>query len=138
MSTPFYEMGDRLRRLRRAAGQTQVEFAETLGVSLRAYKGYEGGEREIPTSVILKLCDMSSVTPSWILTGKKDDIDPASMEMLKQTMVHGLDLLRTHSTGAPSDNWAEFLAVLVSMSHAQGSRVSKEVANNIFNLKDKL
>lgn len=138
MSTPFYEMGDRLRRLRRAAGQTQVEFAETLGVSLRAYKGYEGGEREIPTSVVLKLCDMSSVTPSWILIGKKDDIDPTSIEMLKQTMMHGLDLLRAHSTGASSENWAEFLAVLVSMSHAQGSRVSKEVSHNIFNLRDKL
>lgn len=138
MSTPFYEMGERLRRLRKAAGQTQMEFAETLKISLRAYKGYELGSREIPTLVVFSICEFSNVTPSWLLTGRKDEVEPASMEIVKATLVQGLELLRSQSTGVPSENWAEFLAVLLSMSHAQNAPVTKDVATSIFSLKDKL
>lgn len=115
-----------------------MEFAETLEISLRAYKGYELGSREIPTLVVLRICDFSSVTPSWLLLGRKDEVEPASMEVVKETLVQGLELLRSHSANVRSENWAEFLAVLVSMSHAENAPVTKDVASSIFSLKDKL
>ena len=138
MSTAFQEIGDRVRRLRRAAGQTQEEFSETIGISLRSLKGYETGARELPTSAILRLCALSSVSPSWILLGRKDDLEPETIGLLQQSLVPGLELLRQQSPDAASESWAEFLGVLMKMSYGQGTPLSREDASRILNLKDKL
>lgn len=60
---------DRLRTLRVMAYCTQREFAEQLEVSLRAYRNYEHGEREIPASLLTTLYTKYRVDPVWVLTG---------------------------------------------------------------------
>ena len=62
-------IGERLLRLRQEKKLTQVEFSRQLGVSQPAYKNYERGEREIPTSILLPLFHIFKVDPLWVLTG---------------------------------------------------------------------
>lgn len=137
MSTSFDEIGERLRRLRKASGRTQQEFAESLGISLRAYKNYESGGRELPSSVVMRLCEISSVSPSWILNGRKDDLDHEAVELLTKSLVLGLHLLRTQTPTGSSEDWAEFLAILLKTTHSQGVPINSQDAERILRFKEK-
>lgn len=61
---------ERLALVRRDTGLTQTQFAEELKVSRRAYINYEGGERELPLSLVLTLHQKLSILPTWFLTGE--------------------------------------------------------------------
>lgn len=135
MPTSNEEIGDRVRRLRKAAGQTQEEFAETTGISLRSLKGYETGARELPTSAIMRLCELSSVTPSWILMGRRDELDEETIELLERAAMSGLDLLREHLPSASSKTWSEYLGILMKLSYAQGTPLAAADAQKILTLR---
>lgn len=49
---------------------TQATFAQEFDISPRAYASYELGEREIPSSFLLKLFEKFSISPTWLLTGE--------------------------------------------------------------------
>lgn len=66
-------MGRRLMAIRVASGLTQSDFADKLGLSLRAYANYERGEREMPTALFRSLVDTFRIDPLWQLTGPGDD-----------------------------------------------------------------
>lgn len=58
---------------------SQIEFAEKLGLAPRAYANYERGEREMPAAVLLRLYELFSIDPVWLLTGTataKDAVIP--------------------------------------------------------------
>lgn len=61
--------GDRVRIVRSMTYCSQQEFAEQLEVSLRAYRNYERGEREMPASLLMTLYTKYRVDPVWVLTG---------------------------------------------------------------------
>ena len=63
-------IGDRLISIRKNEGMTQAIFATEFDISPRAYASYELGEREIPSSFLLKLYERFSISPSWLLTGE--------------------------------------------------------------------
>lgn len=62
-------LGERLVAVRTAAGLTQNTFAESLGLSPRAFANYERGEREIPAAVIRTLYEVHGTDPIWLLAG---------------------------------------------------------------------
>lgn len=62
-------MGRRLMAIRVASGLTQADFADKLGLSLRAYANYERGEREIPTALFRSLSGTFRIDPLWQLMG---------------------------------------------------------------------
>lgn len=62
--------GERLLMVRMWVYQSQVEFAETLGLSPRAYANYERGEREMPTALLLQLYERFKIDPVRLLTGE--------------------------------------------------------------------
>ncbi|WP_238139429.1 helix-turn-helix domain-containing protein [Roseateles aquatilis] len=66
-------MGRRLMAIRVASGLTQADFADKLGLSLRAYANYERGEREMPTALFKSLCETFRIDPLWQLTGPGED-----------------------------------------------------------------
>ncbi len=66
-------VGRRLMAVRAASGLTQLEFANELGLSLRAYANYERGEREMPTALFKALSDSFRIDPLWLLNGPGDD-----------------------------------------------------------------
>lgn len=66
-------LGQRLTKVRLASGLTQAEFADKLGLSLRAYANYERGEREMPTALFRSLTETFRIDPLWLLTGPSEN-----------------------------------------------------------------
>lgn len=62
-------VGRRLLAVREQAKLSQAAFAEALGLSHRAYAGYERGEREAPAAVHRALCERFDIDPVWVLSG---------------------------------------------------------------------
>jgi transcriptional regulator with XRE-family HTH domain len=48
----FFVLGERIAALRKARNVTQVQLAETLGVSQQTVQAYEAGRRRIPVSAL--------------------------------------------------------------------------------------
>jgi transcriptional regulator with XRE-family HTH domain len=48
----FIDLGWRVAELRKQQGITQVQLADTLGVSQQTVQGYEAGRRRIPVSAL--------------------------------------------------------------------------------------
>lgn len=65
--------GERLNAVRNAFQLKQSEFAEQLGVSLRAYINYESGDREMPTALFRALADKFRIDPHWLLFGPENE-----------------------------------------------------------------
>ena len=51
----------RLKAIRRQRGKTQRELAEYLGMKIRSYQFYEGGEREPPIDKLIAIADYLDV-----------------------------------------------------------------------------
>lgn len=62
-------IGQRIAAIRANSGLSQNEFAESVGLSPRAYGNYERGEREMPVALFKILCESYSIDPVWLLTG---------------------------------------------------------------------
>ena len=62
-------IGRRLSSIREAFALTQIDIADRLGVTSRAYANYERGEREMPLAVLRALYERFGVDPVWIMTG---------------------------------------------------------------------
>lgn len=66
-------IGRRITAVRTSTGMTQIEFAEHLGLSGRAYANYERGEREMPVALFKALYEIHRIDPVWILTGPGEE-----------------------------------------------------------------
>lgn len=64
--------GRRLAAVRATTGLSQTAFAETLGLSLRAYANYERGEREAPVALFRALFEQFGIDPIWMLSGEDE------------------------------------------------------------------
>ena len=60
-------MMNRLRELRKKLGFTQEELGRLLGVQKAAVCKYENGRCSIPQEILLKLCDILSVSADYLL-----------------------------------------------------------------------
>jgi transcriptional regulator with XRE-family HTH domain len=65
-------IGQRLCIIRNSYNLNQDDFADKLGVSLRAYQNYERGERTVSKELICAFIDVLNIDPTWLLTGKGD------------------------------------------------------------------
>jgi transcriptional regulator with XRE-family HTH domain len=63
----FVELGKRIARLRKESHITQVQLAETLGISQSAMTAYELGHRRVPMSALPTLARTLGVTPEELL-----------------------------------------------------------------------
>lgn len=63
-------LGQRLVAVRATSGLSQGAFADTLGLSLRAYANYERGEREMPVALFRALYETYGIDPIWLLDGQ--------------------------------------------------------------------
>ncbi len=62
-------MGERLRSARKAAGLTQSQLAQKVGVTLRSIQFYEQGDREPKTSAVYqKLSQALGVSTSYFIS----------------------------------------------------------------------
>ena len=65
----------RLRDLREDHDKTQQQVADVLNMHRSVYRRYEGGERETPAWVVVKLADYYKVSTEYLL-GRTDDPTP--------------------------------------------------------------
>jgi transcriptional regulator with XRE-family HTH domain len=66
----FIRLGARIAELRRAQDITQVELAETLGVSQQTINSYEVGRRRVPVSALLTLARTLGVSVEALIGEK--------------------------------------------------------------------
>lgn len=67
-------IGSRIQQARKAAGFTQMVFAETIGVSTQYISDLERGIVGASVPTIIKICDLLNVPTDYILRG----LDPAT------------------------------------------------------------
>ena len=65
--------GDRLARMRKAAGFTQEELARRIGVSRRVIAYYEGETEHPPTQILPRLAQALNVGVEMLLQGNKEE-----------------------------------------------------------------
>ena len=63
------KIGGYIQHLRKAAGLTQKELAEKLGVSFQAVSKWENGDALPDTGLLLELCDELNTTADKLLNG---------------------------------------------------------------------
>jgi transcriptional regulator with XRE-family HTH domain len=63
----FVELGQRIAKLRKDSHITQVQLAETLGVSQPTMNAYELGQRRVPVSALLTLAKALSASLDTLL-----------------------------------------------------------------------
>jgi transcriptional regulator with XRE-family HTH domain len=63
---------ERLKQLRKERKYTQQQMADALGITLRAYQMYEGGENGPGVSGLIALADYFDVSLDY-LVGRSDD-----------------------------------------------------------------
>lgn len=68
----FVELGARIAELRKAQGITQIQMAETLGVSQQTVNSYEVARRRVPVSTLPILACLFSVTVDELLGAKNE------------------------------------------------------------------
>ncbi len=70
--------GDRLAAAREAAGLSQAELAQKLGVKTRVIEHWEADAKEPRANRLQMLAGMLGVSLMWLLTGEGDGIDAPS------------------------------------------------------------
>jgi transcriptional regulator with XRE-family HTH domain len=65
-------MCDRLVKSRKAAGLSQTELAELLGIGRRSITRYEDGHSEPSTAVLVAWAYFTNVQTAWLLDGTTD------------------------------------------------------------------
>ncbi|MBR2657219.1 MAG: helix-turn-helix domain-containing protein [Loktanella sp.] len=63
-------LGQRLSELRRASGMSQSDMASALDVSRSSYQYYERDERDLPSSLLLKVSEFLHDDAHRLLTGR--------------------------------------------------------------------
>lgn len=65
------KFSERIRELRQEKGIKQREMADILGIKLRSYQNYEGGDRRPDYEGLVALADYFNVTTDYLL-GRSD------------------------------------------------------------------
>ena len=66
------EIGGRIRDLRKTHGWSQIDLAERLKVNKSTVAYYETGERSPSYDVLIRMCDLFSVSSDYIIRGIDD------------------------------------------------------------------
>ena len=78
------EIGNRLLAIRKNAGLTQTEVAETAGLSDRTYADIERGSVNMRTETILRICEALHITPDELFTQKESSLTMSEEELIQR------------------------------------------------------
>lgn len=71
-------METNIKKARELSGKTQKECADILNITLRAWQGYEYGQREAKYELLCKIADMFGVSVDYLL-GREPQPNPLAM-----------------------------------------------------------
>lgn len=80
----FAVIGNKLLSIRKRAGLTQMEVAESAGLSNRTYADIERGTVNMRIETILRICDALHITPDEILTRDNSAISRRQEELFER------------------------------------------------------
>ncbi len=69
-------MNERIKKLRKSLGLTQLEFGEQVGVKANTIGNYEIGLRTPSDAVIRAICREFNVNENWLRTGEGEMFNP--------------------------------------------------------------
>ncbi|KEO59950.1 helix-turn-helix domain-containing protein [Thioclava indica] len=92
-----------LRKYRGRRGLTQDQMAEELGCSVRAYRGYESGERDIPSSLLLQILARGDVDIHDLLNVRRDPVWAETHDKVIDRYNEAMALLSVHDLYLPVD-----------------------------------
>lgn len=99
-------ISERLQKVRQTCGMTQAVFAKACGVSPRAYSSYELGERDIPITLALKLCQEFKTNGHWLLTGEGAQTVEDLIPILRRAREYAEDFAKnSHHNLNEEDVW---------------------------------
>jgi len=78
------EIGNKLLAIRKSAGMTQSEVAESAGLSMRTYADIERGSVNMRVETILHICEALHITPDEILIKNTTEITPYQEEIIER------------------------------------------------------
>ncbi|WP_170431707.1 helix-turn-helix domain-containing protein [Ruegeria arenilitoris] len=65
-------VADRLLALREELRLSQQQFADAVGISLRAAQNYERGTRKLPAETLIEISRRFQIDPLWIMVGPEE------------------------------------------------------------------
>ena len=130
-ATSFVSSMASFKEMKAKTGLNQQEFAETVGAPYRSYRGYESGEREVPTSILIKLHNLMNEEPLWILTGKQTPLGDTELDIVENALLAGLGTVPTALIEKSPEKAAAFLKLLEKLSLRQGEGLTRVDAQEI-------
>lgn len=80
----FKAIGNKLLKIRKRTGMTQIEVAEAAGLSERTYADIERGSVNMRIETILRICKALQITPDYILTEENYTLSERQAELIKE------------------------------------------------------
>ena len=86
-------IGERIKKVRKALGLTQQEFADKIGSKRNTIATYEMGRTEPSAAVVSLVCTKFNVSETWLRTGNGEEMFIPSPEESVDELIrtHGLD-----------------------------------------------
>ncbi|MGI6080006.1 MAG: helix-turn-helix domain-containing protein [Candidatus Avilachnospira sp.] len=75
ITVDYFDIGQRLQKLRKDAGYTQVEVADRAGISVSYYGNIERGKKVMSLETFIKVCAALDASADYVLTNKIPDSD---------------------------------------------------------------
>jgi transcriptional regulator with XRE-family HTH domain len=119
------KIGARLMQVRKSVDLTQAEFAEKLGVSPRAYSGYELDERDLPVSIVVKLHESFNVSANWLLLGEGAQNSEDLAQFVEDATIATLEFLDEENLSPPREKTVKMIRHLFNYRRKMGD-ISKE------------
>ena len=125
-------MARRLVAVRQLLGLSQKDFAESIGISLRAAQNYEQGERKAPAEVLLRLARVHGVDPLWVLEGPEETPRKLNTTRIDKDLISKAQLIVTKAVNesgkrVTEEQFAEWVAatyqLLLDSGEARGAQV---------------
>lgn len=108
-------VGQRISQLRRSRNMTQRELAAALKVSPSAVGMYEQGRRQPSAELVVRICQVFSVSTQWLLTGR-----PYTTADFREDLK--MLLACPPEDGAPPQGETDLRALLESLSREEPDR----------------
>ena len=90
MDKPKYDLGNRIKRLRKELGISQKELAERIGVSNSRVSNWEQGINRPDADILSRLCSALQTSPSLLLGIKltKDELTEKEWKVIRAYRSH--------------------------------------------------
>ena len=103
-----YDIGDRIRRARTKKGLSQMDFSESIDISVNFLSEIENGKKGFSYETLYKICDKHQLSADYILFGEHEKVHSYD-QLIKLSNTMSCDDLRIS---------VEYLSALLKMKEA--------------------